>query len=247
MIIRRVSSTFLCFLFLTISISGCATKGQNAKPLVKSPPIKSIAFVPVRNPSRFEVDKRGGPLSLLPGGRIWRELETSGKSSAFTRRMRELGLTNLGDELTTKITESLVKRGYQVTVLNNTKIRFDPEDPGHIDYDTIKTDADAILNVWVQEAGAFSVLSSLVYRPQLNLGVELVRPGSEGEELYDDTLVYGAHAGKADHDAIPSDPKHEYKDYDVLMARSTEVVESLRAGAAALAELIAINLEPYNK
>jgi hypothetical protein len=247
MTIRRVNSAFLCIFCLIVLISGCATKGKNAKPVAKSPPIKTIAFVPVRNPSRFEVDKRGGPLSLLPGGRIWRELETSGKSSAFTRRMRELGLTDLGDELTTKIAESLVKRGYQVTVLNNTKIRFDPEDPGHIDYETIKTDADAILNVWVQEAGAFSVLSSLVYRPQLNLGVELVRPGTEGEEIYDDNLVYGAHASKAGHDAIPSDPKHEYKDYDVLMARSAEVAESLRVGAAALAELIATNLEPFNK
>jgi hypothetical protein len=95
--------------------------------------------------------------------------------------------------------------------------------------------------------GAFSVLSSSVYRPQFNIGVELARPGKEGEEIYEDSIVYGAHASKASDNSIPSDAKFEYKDYDVLIARSEEVAESLRVGVAALAELLATNLEPFKK
>lgn len=245
---RRTVPVIIYLFFIAISLSGCATKGQvDQKAAIPSKPITSIALIPIRNPSQFQVDKRGGPLLFLPGGRIWRELETSGKSSGFTRRMRELNVNNLGDELTARITENLEKRGYQVTVLNKTKIRFDPEDPGDVEYENIKTDADAILNIWIQEVGAFSILSSAVYRPQFNIGVELVRPGKEGEEIYDDSIVYGAHASKASDNSIPSDPKFEYKDYDVLMARSEEVAESLRIGGAALAELVAANLEPFKK
>ncbi len=234
-------------IFLVALVSGCGTQQRVVAPSVNRAVVKKIAIIPIKNPRHFEVDKRGGPLSLLPGGKIWRELETSGKSSAFTRRMRELGFTNIGEELTARVSEHLEKRGYQTTVLSGARIRIDPDDPGDIEYEKIATDADAILNVWIQEVGAFSVLSSLVYRPQLNLGVTLIGVGPDGEEFYDETIVYGAHAGSPDQDEIPSDKKFEYKDYDALMARAPEAVESLQIGVAALAELIAINLEPYKK
>ena len=92
---------------------------------------------------------------------------------------------------------------------------------------------------WVTEAGAFSLFSSLVYRPQLNLKVRLVPRAFPEEALYALSVTYGADSGKADDDSVPSDAKYAFKDFDAIMANLPEVAESLNVGARAVANQIA--------
>jgi hypothetical protein len=245
MLARRVGSDFLIYACLIASICGCATQRATDAPTPAGPAIKKIAIIPITNPRQFEVDKRGGPLAFLPGGGVWRELETSGKSSAFTRKMRNLGFTNIGETLTVKLKESLEKYGYEIVLLSTKKVRIDIEHPDDIANEKIETDADAILNVWVEVVGAFSLFSSTVYRPQLNVGVKLMGVGPTGEKFYGDSIVYGAHAGKNDDNEIVSDKKYAYQNYDALMERAPEVIESLQIGIDALAARIAANLAPF--
>ena len=235
---KTTFATITNLLVLMLVVTGCANQNRSAQPEVRKIAVKKIAILPIKEPRDLALGKRGGPLAFLPGGRAWSKLEMSGKSSQFARGMRELNL-KLGRDITNALRDNLEKHGFEVVILTDNLVRANPDDPEDMRYDKIKTDADAILNVWVTEAGAFSLFSSLVYQPQLNLEVRLVPRALPEEVLYALSITYGADSGKADNDSVPSDAKYAFKDYDAIMANLPQVAESLNVGAQAMANQIA--------
>jgi hypothetical protein len=225
------------WLVLTLILAGCAGQNRHTQQEVSKILVKKIAILPIKERQTFTLGNRVGPFAFLPGAGLWNGLGMAEKSKEFAIKMREFNVT-LGREITQALSDNLGQHGFETVILTDNKIRASPENPAEIRYHRIVTDADAILNVWIKEAGAFSVLSSVSYQPQLNLEVRLVSKLSE-EFLYKLSIDYGANSGKTGDDSIPSDPKYRYKDYDTIMGKLPELVEALHFGAQALADQIA--------
>jgi hypothetical protein len=224
-------------LVLTLIVAGCAGQNRQTQSDIPKVIVKKIAILPIKERRAFTLGNRIGPFAFLPGAGLWSGLGMAEKSKQFAIKMHEFNLT-LGSEVTQTLSDNLGRHGFETVILTDNKVRANPENPADIRYHRIVTDADAILNVWIKEAGAFSVLSSVVYQPQLNLEVRLVSKLSE-ESLFKLSIDYGANSGKTDFDSIPSDPKYQYKDYDTIMGKLPELVEALHVGAQALADQIA--------
>ena len=224
-------------LTLTLIAAGCSGQNRQTQSVAPKVIVKKIAILPIKEQRTFTLGNRVGPLAFLPGAGVWNGLGMAEKSKQFANKMRDFNLT-LGSEITQALSVNLGRQGFETVILTDNKVRANPENPAEIRYHRIVTDADTILNVWIKEAGAFSVLSSVAYQPQLNLEVRLVSKLSE-ESLYNLSIDYGANSGKTDYDSIPSDPKYRYKDYETVMGKLPELVEALHIGAQALADQIA--------
>lgn len=229
---------YLVAILLTLSgLSGCVhNPSQQSEPIAKRPVVKKIALVAVMEPARLTVENRGGALNFLafPGYVVKKNME-SNRADDLTVGLRGESL-NLGGETSAALQEELQRMGYEVALI--TKVRRQPDDPTDIDFQSIKTDANAILTAHYTDAGLFSGHSSTNYVPRLRLDVRLVMPDGE-DDLYSQAIEYGAHAKKRTEDEIPSDPKYAYGTFAEAMEKQPEIVEGFRIGIHQLAALVA--------
>lgn len=212
---------------------GCAHRGtEKSEPAVHRAAPRTIALVPVMDPPSLKVQNRGGPLGplALPGYLVRRQVEKD-RSSSLASVLRAHYL-KLGDEMTSALKEELVNRGYAVSVVS--QVERPEDDPDDVVFESIRTDADAVVIARYDDAGLLSGFSSLSYIPRLNLKVEMLSR-SDQTELYSQSLDYGADARKPDEDMIPADQKYAFGTFEEAMTRQTEVIESFRAGIRALA------------
>ncbi|HJV25629.1 MAG TPA: hypothetical protein VJ673_08070 [Aromatoleum sp.] len=209
-------------ILLTVSIlPGCARRAvENSEVEIERPAVKKIALVPIMEPRRFVIENRGSVSNLFRG-----------RSKLLTAALHSQSL-KVGEEMTSALKEELAGRGYEVTVVSH--VTRDEDEPDEFDYDSIETDADAIISARYTDAGLLSGFSTLSYWPRLNIEVMMVSRADE-EKLYSQSIGYGADARKPDDDSIPSDPKYVFGTYDEAMARQQEIVESMHIGVRALA------------
>ena len=241
----RRNLNIAAILLVTFILPGCAHRAaENSKVAVERPVVKKIALVPVMEPSRFAIENRGGPLNFLgPAGYAIKKGIEEGRSNLLTAALRSHSL-KVGDEMTLALKEELAGKGYEVTVVS--KVKRDEDEPDEFDYDSIETDADAIVSARYKDAGLLSGFSTMSYWPRLNVEVEMVSRIDE-EELYSESINYGADGRKPDNDSIPSDPKYVFGDYEEAMARQLEIVESMHIGVRALAAQAAHQIRESDK
>jgi hypothetical protein len=222
-------------------LMGCASRGaQPVEAVVVHPIPKKIALVSVVRPPTLTVENRGGALSMFAavGHLVQRNLEKE-RAVNLTTMMREQSLS-LDDEMTAALNEELVKLGYAVEVIRNAKRPKD--DPEGVEYESIETDADAIVTARYFGAGLYAGQFSTDYVPRLNVDIEVVSKRDHAE-LHSQSIYYGVDARKSTEDQIPADARYAYASFDQVFAKRSEVAESFRVGVRQIAALAARQLQ----
>ena len=197
-------------------LSGCASTRPAEAPKPRAA-IRSVAMVPIAEPGMYSLGRRGGLTAMFGlAGQLVEGHDTALKSTAFGRRMIELKPA-VGAELARVLDEQLSSAGYTTSVMAD--VAAAGPNPDEFDYAKLKTDADAILHVWVIDAGVYSHASSLSYKPRLNVGMRLVST-RDSEELLYQYIYYGADARTLSDETIPADPKYAYLTFEALRERA---------------------------
>lgn len=191
------------------------------------PTIRSIAIIPASNPTSFTLENLpipigSGPLYLAT------KLYSRSKAKGFNNAAKPDGST-LGTDLTNEVAAALRADGFVVEILQDVKR---PEDePDNIDYNTISTNADAILHLTISEVGLFSSSFSRNYVPRVNASGKLFVKGRE-DDIYQEDIYYGADAKKGKEWAILPDPKYAYPSIDAVMSNVQEIRAAFAVGIA---------------
>lgn len=226
-------------------LMGCASRpAQRLEAVVIRPIPKKLALVPVVQPPSLTIENRGSALGVfaLAGHLIQRDIEKK-RSSEFTLLLRGHAL-NLGDEMTSALSDELVRLGYTVQVLSNVKRPKD--DPEGIEYESIETDADAIVSARYFGSGLYAGQFSTNYVPRLNVEIEVVSM-SDQSELHSHSIYYGVDARKSTEDQIPAGAKYAYASYEQVIASQREVVEGFRVGVRQIAALAVKQLQQVGR
>jgi len=234
-------------LLLTSVVFLQACANRPAQPVVAEvihPVPQKIALVAVMDPPRLTIENRGSAWGVLalPGFFIQRNIE-SGRADSLTQAMRAQGL-HLGEEMTTALGEELRRLGYTVQVVRNVKRPKD--DPEGILYESVETDADAIVTARYFGAGLYAGQFSSNYLPRLNVDIDVVSKADQAE-LHAHSIYYGADARERTDDQIPADAQYAYASYDQIWNQQREVSEGFRAGVRQVAALAARQLQKVGR
>lgn len=217
---------------------GCANKGAAKVEEEKPPraPVKKIALLPIKEPLKFTLDKSQPALAFLGGlGMLIGATDTSWKSDKFTQAMRSQPIA-VGNDLLASVEAELVAQGFEVVTLRDLDLGY--ADPSDFDYQKVKADADALVHVWIKQAGVDSPTTSATYKPRLNIRAKVLST-LDYEKLYDEDFDYGSDALKADEGNIPANPKYRWGTFGTLFEKLNEVTEALQVGAKLLGPQVA--------
>lgn len=226
-------------------LAGCASKpAQPVEAVVVRPIPTRIALVSVVAPPRMVIENRGSALGLfaLPGLLAQRNMERT-YADRLTQALRARSL-NLGEEMTAALSAELTRLGYTVEVIRNA--RRPKDDPEGVEYDSIQTDADAIVTARYDGYGMYAGQFSTQYLPRLNVDIEVVRK-SDQADLHAHSIYYGADASRSTDDQIPADARYAYGSFEQVMARPDEVAEGFRTGMRQIAALAAKQLHKVGR
>ena len=217
-------------------LSGCVTKP--VPPLDKQG-VHKIAIVRVKDPQTIAFENQNGVQFLFPIAAAAFAVDSNNKRKQFSEKVVALKLP-IGKELTEQLSRGLQKSGYTVEVLEN--VHGPANDPDNIDLDKIKTDADAVLYVTVDDFGLFSSRFSPDYLPRVNMRATL-HSTRRDDDFYYETLYYGvdAHPGKSY--SIDADRAFAYPSFDAVMANIPEVADRLSGATRALGGRLVTEIE----
>lgn len=202
-------------------------------------PVRKIALVPAIDPEALTVENRGSALNFLalPGYLAQRKIADD-RSQTLAAELKKHSL-RMGDEFSADLQRELSRAGYEVVVLKD--VKRSTKDPDDVDFESIKTDADAILNARFDTAGLFSGQFSTDFIPRLKLDIKLLA-GKDHSDLYSQAIYYGADVRKPADDEIKGDPKYAYGSFNTAIEKSDEVAECLRQGMRQIAARVAKHL-----
>jgi hypothetical protein len=213
-------------------LTACAT---HSKTVVSNSPvvIKRIAIIPATNPVWYSFENAAPPIGY-PFQYWVNKVDSKSKAKIFNDKLHS-GQNTLGDDLTKEVASELRGYGYTVEILQG--VVRPANDPDNVDYDKITTDADAIVHVWISEAGMYSSHLSTRYIPRVDAGGKLWIRGQE-DSLYNQDIYYGVDARAGKQWAIVPDPKYSYPNFDSLMASASEVETALASGTSQIGKKI---------
>ena len=210
---------------------GCANKGATSKVEPIRTPIKKVAILPIQEPRKYVLDKAIGGLVLLGAiGQLINSVDTTAKAEKFAQAMKAQQ-PMVGKELMDSLESGLISEGYEVITLREQDMGY--ADPSDYDYRKVKSDADAIVHVWIKDAGVASPTTSVTYKPQLNIRAKVISM-RDYQERYDEDFDYGSDAMKADEGNIPAEAKYRWGTFGSLIEKIPEVAEGLHVGARLL-------------
>lgn len=199
--------------------------------------IKTIGMPEIRQPMRINVENLGGAGGAfgLVGGLV--QAAVSGNhSQAFRDSLskRKVPVTaHLRDSI-----ENELKAQYKVRFLEGQIVRQGNDAKG--DYAEVKTDANAILNVWITQFGYISPPSLPEYVPFVVVRVRLL-DNTTRQELHFKTYTCGYEIQKGDPDFISS--SYHYPSFGELMTSFDEASQGLLACETGIARLIGQDLK----
>lgn len=215
-------------------VGGCASK----KPAIGTPVVATIAVVPATDPALLTLRNENGVVFLSPITSAGFYLDSKEKAKQFIAAMASRRMP-LADKLTRKVVAVIAAKGFRIDVL--TDVPRPQDDPDDVDDGKLRTQADAILQLRVDELGVFSSKFSTDYLPRVNIQAKLyVR--SVDDSVYDENLSFGVDARAGDTFSIVSDPRFAYPTFESLLGRADEIAAVLDNGIDALAELVAAQL-----
>ncbi len=226
-------------LFLPL-FSGCESVPQQKFDKRTNSNIKTIALLDVPNPDEYHAINIGGVGGgTVAFGGVMVGSDGALKTEKFTSAMQKQDI-NLGGELLSGLKRSLTAAGYKVVILKETRPRLNANKVA--DYSQIKTNADAILDVWYVVAGYLSPDYSLDYIPWVRVSARMVTT-QDKTQIYLQTFNYGAELSSHDKRVhIPGNNAYAYRSFETLMGDIAEAKEGLRASVPAISEGISSQL-----
>jgi len=162
----------LAFVLLALSLSACVSFPKQQFDKQAAGEIKRIAVIEVEEPAEYSVvnfnPAMGAAFGLIGG--LVEAANNMSKTTQFTASAKELDL-HLGAELGAQIKQALEQRGYQVSYVTGVRTK---KNAMISDYAKVPTDADAILDVVVENGGYYSGPASSDYTPWLRVSTKLV-------------------------------------------------------------------------
>jgi hypothetical protein len=226
---------FLSAVFIVALLGACASKPVSAD----KPVLRKIALIPATEPAGLTLVNENKVMSfLVPISSAGYYLDSKGKAKLFNDRIASRHLA-LAQRLTSTIVDALRAAGYTVDVLQS--ITRNPEEPDSFDFETVATDAEAILQVRIDEVGVYSSTLSNQYLPRVNLQGRLYVKSID-DTIYDENLYFGADAKKGKPFMIESEAKFAYPTFDTLMGKTDEIGDAFEGGIDALARMVATQL-----
>lgn len=234
----------LCCAIGAALLAGCAQSPQIPLKPEAQARIRSVALLDVVEPQEHIVfNITGAPAIFGLLGGLAHAQDTQRKTGEFTESMKARKLS-AGPALTNALEESLQARGLQVHRLEG--VRVGVKDGGLADFSTVKTDADAILNVLYFAAGYLSPASSTDYLPWVRVFARLITSSPPYEIIYFQVLNYGAELAASETVIqLPApDGKFRYPTFEELMAAGKTAGDGILGAATPIAERIASQLRP---
>jgi len=236
---KKLSNLVFLIVWLSL-ISGCVSIPQQKFDKKSYSNIKTIALLDIPNPSDYIVMNTGG-VDMLFGaiGGLVGGIDGVSKSERLTQSMVKEDL-KLGDELLSRLKESLTAMGYKVIVLDGIRPEIDDKDMA--DYSKIQTEADAILDVWYVITGYLSSGSFSDYKPWVRVSSRMVST-SDKSPLYFQIFSYGTDFATDDNIIHFQDNKvHAYRSFDALIENKTDAKKGLLLSVPVISEGIASQL-----
>jgi hypothetical protein len=228
-------------LLLIAIIPACASFPKQAFDRNANPHIKTIAVLEVAPPREFQVvnlNGVGNHLGLI--GTLVEQSEQDRKTAEFSRLVEKHRAT-FGYTMVEALTTKLEKARYGVVLLKGQRARRQDDDDSEVDYSTVRTDADAILDVAFSYAGYLAGGIQTDYRPALGMKARLVSTKNH-VCLYSQAFSYGNTQVDEHTEHFPSGSKYAYGDFDDLLSHREEAVSELLMGVEVIAEVIAMHL-----
>lgn len=210
---------------VTTLLTGCASLPKTDLSVNNRQKLHSIAMMDVREPKAESVVNFGGAAGAfgLIGGLVQGGVNAS-HTSTYSERVVSEKITFapvIGDSLTTRLSDS----GYQVVALHNQTVKLSSDGKSD-DYSDVKTDADAILNVWITSFGYVSPPNTSDFIPWVVIRARVLDAKSR-EDMYFKTFACGWDI-KHDSIHIEADNKYRYGSFGTLTDQFDQSVAGLK-------------------
>lgn len=231
---RLTRVAILLLSFFTVGALATEVGDAAAAQRTQSKPME-IALAPVLQPAKYSIENRGGALSLFPGG-VWGQKGIdAGRRAEFVEVLQAQKL-DFGAEMTAALRAALTENGVRVVGLD--EIKYVEDDPRSLDYPQLKSSANHVLNVNIDEVGLYSGRTTTSYLPRFNVTFGLVDRRTENV-FYEPTIYYGVDARKNSEDQILADSQFIFESYEQAIARRDDLVAAFREGIRKVAALAA--------
>ena len=217
-------------------LAGCAHKPSVT---AARPNIRSIGLLPVLEPSETTFENKNGVQYLFPIAAAGFAIDSANKRREFSAKLASQEMA-IGKKLTALLTEALTQAGYRVVLLDT--VPRPSDDPERIELEKLRTQTDAVLQVYFEQVGLLSTRFSTDYIPTVNVHATLRVTGSE-EDLYDETLYYGVDARPEGPSSIAAAPEYAYPSFEIAMLKVPAIAGALAAASDAIGQLLTSQLK----
>jgi hypothetical protein len=220
----RLIRTSLSLAIAAMLLVGCATAPPTDKAALGE--IRRIAIPTIYDPARYDV--------FLGGSGLARRTEDV-RAEQLTPLMVGHGL-HLGEDITAALEAQLRQRGYDVVRL---RVQRRVAQEHLAEYSSLSTDADAVLDIFIEDAGFESTdFSGLL--PHVHARARLRR--SDGRTLYAQQVYLGP-SWTADVEPANVDGHQRFANFARLLQFSADAAAALRAAAGPIARHIVDRLQ----
>ncbi len=220
---------------IPVALGACAAK----PPRTDRPALRKIALIPATEPESLTLKNENGVTNvLIPISSVAFLLDSKEKAKRFNDTM-VAHRPPVAKILTTRVADTLRAKGYTVDQL--TDIDRPTDDPDDVDFQKLRTDAEAILQLRVAEVGLYSSKLSTDYLPRVNIQAKMYFKSID-DSLYDENLYFGVDATPGDPTTIVADPKFAYSSFETVMAKTDEIERLFADGIDMLAKRLADQL-----
>ncbi|MDD5059045.1 MAG: hypothetical protein PHQ60_14345 [Sideroxydans sp.] len=222
--------------FVVATLSGCANFQKQALDKSMAQKIDKVAIVDAREPVKYVTMNFGHPGMMFGaiGGAI-AGADMEAKGTQFTNALRSKGFA-IAQHLTDKTAENLLKRGYKVEHVPDTRV--EKEGKLVLDYKEVKTDADVVMNITPTMVGYVSTRGVNSYIPTVGIVVEMVSKNSS-EVIYREHFMYGWEPSAGQWIHVPAETGYSYSSFQDLMDKSANAADGLTSGAELVSARIA--------
>jgi hypothetical protein len=225
----------------TFCVVAASVHAQTIEQSAKNPrQLKTFTFVPATAPSVYSFKSSWRAprdnSSNLPKSQDELNAIRLTQMDLFDDAMRALK-PKLEEELNQAFLRHWRDLGFEVKPIENLKRRL--RQPDVLNFSSIKTDADAIVQVVLSEVGLFRPSDGSAYYPYVYVNAVVHVPKSD-ESLYPATATFGVEANKKEVELyLAPDPKNGYVGFVEVASNIKEVDDRLRKALAIAAKRIA--------
>jgi hypothetical protein len=219
------TSAVASLIVATTVLSGCASLPKTDLTANNREKLHSIAMLDVPEPRGASVVNLGGAAGAfgLIGGLVQGGINAN-HTSTYTQRVTSEKIAFapvVNDSLTTRLSSN----GYEIVSLHDQHVKLSSDGKSD-DFSDVKTDADAILSVWITSFGYVSPPESSDFIPWVVVRARLLDSKSK-QDMYFKTYACGWDI-KANSVHVEADAKYHYGSFGTLIDQFDQSVAGLK-------------------